>query len=297
LTQTFAAPQPPALRRQPLRRGPIDPRPHRFVLLEQVGFGGMGFVFRGWDRARRQFVAIKVARTGDVGTAERLFAEARLLASLSHPGIRTALEAGWLQRRPYLVLEWVEGESLKSAARHLDLGAKLIVFERLVAQVAHCHARGVLHRDLKPSNVLLPRLRPLEPVLIDFGIARDLGSPGMTAAGLVLGTPGYLAPELLEGKAADVRTDVWALGALLHELVGGEPPFGEGPPREVLRRLLLDEPPPPPATLPPALAELLGRCLAREPSDRPACASELATELRRALPNSLDHDSCTQLTH
>jgi eukaryotic-like serine/threonine-protein kinase len=286
LTQTFAAPATPALRRHPLRRGPIDSRPHRFVLLEQVGFGGMGFVFRGWDRARRQFVAIKVARTGDVGTAERLFAEARLLASLSHPGIRTVLEAGWLHHRPYLVLEWVEGECLKTAARHLDLGDKLLVFERLVAQVAYCHARGVLHRDLKPSNVLLPRQRPLEPVLIDFGIARDLGSPGMTAAGLVLGTPGYLAPELLEGKAADARTDVWALGALLHEIVAGEPPFGEGPPREVFRRLLLDDPPAPPAALPPALAELVSRCLAREPDDRPACANRLGEALRRALPPS-----------
>ncbi len=238
----------------------------RFVLVTRAGSGGMGEVYRAWDRRDRRFVAIKLLHGEDPAQQERLYREARLLATLHHPHIRAASECGRVGRRPYLAMEWVEGPTLKAAARDLTLAERLRVVLQVGEAVAFAHSHGVLHRDLKPSNVLVGRDGAGNPhaYLIDFGIAAELDRPGGTRPGLLLGTPAYLAPEQIGGGPADERTDVWGFGALLYETLSGHTPFGEGDPGLVLRRVLTTHPPRPTrfeTALPPALEAVILRCL------------------------------------
>ncbi len=247
----------------------------------------MGRVYRAWDRVGRRFVAIKLARKQDSQAASRLFAEARLLARVRHPNIRAVDHAGVAAGRPFLVLEWVEGETLSVAAPKLDLRSRLRVALELAGALELCHGLGVLHRDLKPANVLICRQGGrLHPFLIDFGIARAAGEPGGTQPGIVYGTPAYLAPEQIGASPADERTDVYGLGALLFETVAGFPPFGQGEPAKVLRRVLLEDPPRlselDPA-VPASLSELVARCLAKEPAERLPSMAALGQALARSL--------------
>ena len=230
---------------------------------------------------------IKLARKQDSQAASRLFAEARLLARVRHPNIRAVDHAGVAAGRPFLVLEWIEGETLSVAAPRLDLRARLRVALELAGALELCHGLGVLHRDLKPANVLICRQGGrLHPFLIDFGIARAAGEPGGTLPGIVYGTPAYLAPEQIGAGPADERTDVYGLGALLFETIAGLPPFGQGEPAKVLRRVLLEDAPllaeldP---TVPASLSELVARCLAKEPAERFPSMAALGLALASSL--------------
>ena len=219
--------------------------------------------------------------------ARRFEREARTSRGLDHPGIVRVLEHGYHDGQPYLVMEYVSGPSLKEYLREQDGPLPVEDAVRLVAALAealdYAHSQGVIHRDVKPSNVLLRDGRLDRPVLGDFGIAKLLEATLDTASGRTLGTPAYISPEQGQGLPADARSDVYALGALLFELVTGRPPFeAESPYAVVLHHV--HTPPPRPRDqrpdLPRPLEAIILKALAKDPADRYPSAAALAAALR-----------------
>jgi serine/threonine protein kinase len=197
----------------------LDDRPDfagtRYELFEEIGRGGMGIVFRGRDVALDRDVAIKVTAWSTVADADRLRREARTLASLEHPGIVAVHDVGQLaDGRVYSVMMLVRGERLDACARALPLSDRLRLFDRICDTVSFAHAREVVHRDLKPANIMVGRFGQV--LVLDWGLAHMGSDPGRSVAG---GTEGYMAPEQRAGMA-DARADVYALGAILRDLIG-----------------------------------------------------------------------------
>jgi serine/threonine protein kinase len=250
----------------------------RYELREEIGRGGMGVVYRAHDRELQRDVALKVLRAGADASdlARRLHREARVLASLEHPGMVPVHDVGVLAEGPaFYVMKLVRGRRLDEwAAGSPTLSERLRAFDRICETVAFAHAHGVVHRDLKPGNVMLGAFG--EVLVMDWGVAKVLSEApipsgatvvdGETADGTVLGTPGYMAPEQAAGdsRAIDARTDVYALGALLHFLLAGAPPTAGPLPRGTPR----------------PLAAIVQRCLAVSRGERYASALDLAADVR-----------------
>jgi serine/threonine-protein kinase len=248
----------------------------------------MGVVYRAIDRLLERPVALKLLRAGSGETSRRFLTEARLLARLDHPHIPRVFDAGHLGGRPFMALELVEGPSFSQAARELSLAERLRAVLGLLQALAAVHAAGLVHCDVKPGNVVLGRRRDgrMRPCLVDFGIAREAGSRDVEEDGSILGTPAYLSPEQAAGGAVDHRADLWAVGAVLYEVLAGEPPFGDGDSARLLRRVLAEEPrslrelrP----SLPAGLEAVVMRCLAKDPAARHPSAEALAADLEALL--------------
>ena len=265
----------------------------RYVLEDTLGSGGMAVVYRARDTELQRAVAVKVLaehRASDEEFRERFLREARLAGGLSHPNIVSVFDGGEVEGRPFLVMELVEGVTLaQELARR-----KRFPYEEasgLAAQACaglqHAHEAGLVHRDIKPQNLIL---RPDGLLKIaDFGIARATeAATQLTAAGTILGTGGYLAPEQAVGEQVTASADIYSLGAVLYELIAGRPPhtFGTLPELVAKQRTgrvqsLRDFAP----EVPPALDELVLRCLSPEPSARPSSAAALADELLATAPS------------
>ena len=261
----------------------------RFELLSQLGAGGMGAVYLARDGASGREVALKLL-TGLVGPEERarFLREAQAAARLRHPGVVSVHEVGEAQGRPYLVMERVEGGSLRALlqrAGRLDPGLALPLAAGVAEALAAAHAQGVVHRDLKPENVLLDAEG--RPRLTDFGLARLVeGDRSLTRTGELLGTPGYMAPEQLRGEHAGPPADVFALGVLLYELLTGQRPHQAGSLLALMEATLAGRFTPLIQVRPDldlALTRLVERCLAPDPAQRPA-ASAFAEALRTGFP-------------
>ncbi len=264
----------------------------RFVLLEELGRGGMGVVYRAHDPSLERSIALKtiLERPGGSASVDRFVREARLAGRLRHPGIVGVIDVGTDAGRLYIAMDLVEGRSLERIVGPGGLPPEEAA--RLGAAIAdaleHAHVHGVVHRDVKPQNVIVGS--DGAPRLTDFGIASDPASAaqGLTETGQALGTPAYAAPEQLFGRrdAIGPRSDVYGLGAVLYFLLTGHPPFeGETVPQVILQvgRGALVPPRERDPAIPEAFAALVVRCLALEPSDRPDSAAEVARELRRFL--------------
>jgi serine/threonine protein kinase len=267
------------------------PKLDKFELLETLGRGAFGTVYRARDVQLDRIVAVKVPRSGQLLTNEdedRFVREARNVAQLQHPGIVPVFEVGRGAMFPYIVCEYVEGMTLSD----MLTGRKPSFREsaKIVAQasdaLAHAHAQGVVHRDLKPSNIMLtPDGRPR---VMDFGLAkRDAGEVTMTVDGEVLGTPAYMSPEQASGQShhVDGRSDVYSLGGILYELLTGELPF-RGNQRMLLHQVLHDEPRAPRSlndSIPRDLETICLKAMAKEPSRRYQTAQALADDLHRFL--------------
>jgi serine/threonine protein kinase len=195
----------------------------RYEIRHTIGRGGMGTVYLGIDHALEREVAIKVLSVQDRELAARLGREARILAGLEHPGLVPVHDYGVLgDGRPYYVMKYVRGMRLDEyLATESDRREKLRIFLRIAETIAFAHAAGVIHRDIKPENVMIGAFG--EVLVLDWGTARLLGTPETTPA-TIAGTPGFMAPEQAEGRSdlCDARTDIFALGALLTCLCGGE---------------------------------------------------------------------------
>ncbi len=207
-----------------------------YDVLEVLGRGGMGVVYRARQKALNRTVALKMILDGvHAGSRQvnRFRSEAEVIARLQHPNIVQIHEIGEHDGRPYLALEYVAGGTLERglAGTPLPVDRAVRLVETLARAVQHAHERGVVHRDLKPSNVLLTAEG--EPKITDFGLAKLLvGDSRQTESGALVGTPSYMAPEQVEGAPAVIGpvTDIYALGAILYELLTGRPPFrGESP--------------------------------------------------------------------
>lgn len=263
----------------------------RYEILEVVGEGAMGTVHRARDTVLGREVAVKILRVTEgaapadgAALAERMRREALILARLEHPGIVPVHDAGVLpDGRIYYAMRLVRGKRLDEAAgERTTRDETLRTFVRICEAVAFAHAHGVIHRDLKPENVMVG---PFGEVLVmDWGVARLLGAPDEsgtvetaatapreTAAGAVIGTPGYMAPEQAAGGAdqADQRSDVFSLGALLVFLLAGSHPTAAGPV--------------PPAGIPKPLTSIIRRAIAPAPPDRYQGVADLLSDLTRYI--------------
>jgi serine/threonine protein kinase len=264
----------------------------KFELLEELGSGSFGQVFRARDVELDRMVAIKVLRWGGRAGGEdvdRLMREARSVAQLKHPGIVSLFDIGQAADGCYyLVEEFIEGTTLaeRLSAGRFDFRRSAELVVEVADALEYAHRHGVIHRDIKPSNIVLdPQGRPH---LMDFGLAKREGDEApMTLDGQVLGTPAYMSPEQARGesRSVDVRSDVYSLGVVLYELLTGERPF-RGNRRMLLLHVLEDEPRPPRQLndkLPRDLETICLKSLAKSPARRYATAGELADDLRRWL--------------
>jgi serine/threonine protein kinase len=265
---------------------------NRFEVQQEVARGGMGTVFRGIDRQTGQAVAIKTLHADGPLDAQRFRREASVLAQLTHPGIVRYLAHGALPNGcPYLVMEWLEAQSLNERLQNQGLlpSESIDVVRKIASAVAGAHQAGLVHRDLKPSNVLVSRGEPLDVKVVDFGVARfAVGRPGartyaITATGAIIGTPGYMAPEQIRGaRNVDARVDIFAMGCLLYLCLTGRSPFGGDNEQAVFAKILLWEPPSLGLLaphLPEGLVALVGRALSKDPERRPADGHVFAEEL------------------
>jgi hypothetical protein len=262
----------------------------RYELEELVGSGGMSSVFKARDRLLERNVALKIlhahyAEDGD--TIERFRREARAVAQLSHPNIVTVIDRGEEDGRQFIVFEFVDGHTLKEIVEErgpLPIGEAVELAIGVARGLAFAHSHGLVHRDVKPQNVLLNG--DGKPKVTDFGIARSLDVQGVTQTGTVLGTSHYIAPEQASGQPVDAQTDVYALGAVLYELLTGTVPFdGESFVSVALKHV--HEQAPSVLELRPdcplRLAAAVERALEKEPHDRFPTMDAFAAELEAVL--------------
>jgi len=258
---------------------------NRFELHDVAGSGGMGTVYRAIDRSTGTPVALKVLRSASLDAAERFARETRVLSGLRHPGIvRYIADGRTREGEMWLAMEWLDGENLSHRISRTGLTpAEAVELVRRVAEaLGAAHERGVIHRDLKPSNLFLVD-NDLERVkILDFGVAR-VSDTSATRTGVMVGTPGYMAPEQARGdRNVGPRSDVFALGCLLFECLTGKPPFVGENVMAVLAKILLEDAPRVGIVrpdVPEALDDLVARALAKHPEQRPRDGAQLAGEL------------------
>ena len=257
----------------------------RYGIEREVGSGGMATVYLAEDLKHHRKVAVKVLRSDLAAAlgAERFLREIEIAAQLQHPHILTLIDSGEADGFLYYIMPFVEGESLRAKLareRELPIPEAARILRDVVDALAHAHAHGVVHRDIKPDNVLLSGHHA---VVTDFGVAKAVseatGRNQLTTAGVALGTPAYMAPEqAVADPHIDHRADIYAIGALAYELLTGRPPFIGDNAQQVLAAHVTDPPDPVTRyreTVPPALAELVMRCLAKKPADRWQSTAEL----------------------
>jgi eukaryotic-like serine/threonine-protein kinase len=262
----------------------------RFELLTVLGGGGMGVVYKARDRELGDLVALKVLKRElweDTTQLERLKDELRLARKITHPNVLRTYDFGELDGIHFISMEYVRGVTLRymlDQSERLPFSAGLRVSKQLCAGLAAAHAQGVVHRDIKPDNLILDQAGNAK--LMDFGIARPITrqGPGVTQEGWVVGTPQFMAPEQLEGRPVDARTDVYSTGVVLYEIFTGRLPFTGATAAQVMLQHLNDTPPAPRqfwADIPQRLEAAILKCLDKTPGQRYANAEALLAELER----------------
>lgn len=285
-TSTSGVDQTVLPRQEPVALAIGDVLGGRYEIIKPLGEGGMGRVYEATDQQLQRRVAIKVAREGmtDATSLARFTREARAAAALAHPNTCRLYEVGEHGGQPFLVMELLDGESLAERLRREPIAPRdaIAILRPLLNAVAALHGAGLIHRDLKPSNVLLTA----DGVkLLDFGLARNtrrdaaLTTPTLTAPGAVTGTLRYMAPEQVTGDPVDERTDIFALGVMLFEMLTGHVPFDAKTNVEWLSAVVTKDPPPLDRADLEALDPVVQRCLQRRSTDRFASVTELAAAL------------------
>ena len=258
-----------------------------YVIDRDLATGGMGNVYLGRDKDGHQ-VILKfpfISMLGDPAVFERYQRELKIGHMLHHPRVQHLLDTGEFDGYPFMVLEYVEGETLRAYLRAhapLPIPEALHILDELCQAVAYCHELGVFHRDLKPENIIMTPAG--DPSIIDFGIALLQGARRITWSGFsaTVGTPDYMAPEQIQGKRGDGRIDIYALAAMCYEFLSGQPPFAGDNPLEVMGQHLyadlvpLDRVAP---TVPATLSAVITKGLQRNPDDR----YQTVEEFRQAL--------------
>jgi tetratricopeptide (TPR) repeat protein/tRNA A-37 threonylcarbamoyl transferase component Bud32 len=239
-----------------------DPARHfaggKYYLVEEVGRGGMGVVWKAWQKDLKRYVAVKIL----IGTLwtdveiKRFYREAQMAASLSHPNIASIYEVGTHDGKHFISMEFVEGDSLarimtpssragtQRAVKHLPPRRAIEILREVALAVDYAHSKGIIHRDLKPHNIWAPR-GDARIYVMDFGLAKPIRSgDSITVSDAIVGTPQYMSPEQARGETVDRRTDIWSLGAVLYHVLTGRPPFEGRSPAETMMSVLADDPDP-----------------------------------------------------
>jgi serine/threonine-protein kinase len=259
----------------------------RYFLLSELGRGGMGVVYKAYDRMLGRLVALKTVLIETEGAqrdtfVQRLQVEARAAGRLDHPNIVTVYDAGEEAGLLYFTMQYVEGRllsGLRERKELLPLDQVLKIAEDVCSALAYAHEHGVVHRDIKPSNLIITKHGNVK--VMDFGIAKLQGS-GLTQAGMILGSPNYMAPEQAAGRRIDARVDIFSLGAVLYELVTAERAFPGENTATVLYKILHENPTPPSMiepSIPPALNALILKPLEKDPNNRFQNCGELKSAL------------------
>ncbi len=269
--------------------GPGTPpeRVGNYRILDRLGEGGMGVVFLAFDESLGRRVALKWLKQATPATMERLRQEAHLHARVEHPAVCRLYQVAEWEGWPYLVMQLISGQTLDQVAPTLPLATQLRLMATLADGVHAAHRQGLIHRDLKPANLMVEpdEAGGWRPFVMDFGLARDEASGSLTEAGMMLGSPSYMAPEQVAGGWIDARTDVYGLGAALFEVLTGRPPF-QGQAAEILVQVQTQDPPrlrelrP---ELPRDLETVLQTCLAKDPARRYPSAAAFRDDLLRLL--------------
>jgi serine/threonine-protein kinase len=271
-----------------LRQALTIPKWNNYQNLQFVGEGGMGRIFRAFDPALRRQVALKFLNRDDREMAARLLQEAQFQAQVDHPNICKVYEVREWKGQVYVAMQYISGTRLDHLAPKLTLADKVEIIETVTRAVQAAHRLGLVHRDLKPANIMVETTDEgrFKPYVLDFGLARDLGTTGDTMEGTILGTVHYMAPEQARGDLSLIerRTDVYALGVMLYELLTGSPPFAESQGIECLLRIQDEDIRPVRAIVPdlhPDLETIVMKCLEKEIPRRYESARALAEDLRR----------------
>src|SRR5262245_9621402 len=244
-----------------------------YRLLEKIGQGGMGALYRALDPKIGRHVAIKLIREGADSDEmrERLLREARSAGGLKHGNIVTIFELGEHEGMPFIAMEYIQGETLTQFLTHrpaAPLYRKLQIIDQLCAGLHYAHRMGVVHRDIKPANIMIDTEGTAK--ILDFGIAR-MGAAGTTMMGMMIGTLNYMAPEQMEGKSVDARADIFSVGAVIYELFTYRPAFTGTMQSEVMYAILHGKPKPLTEACPgldPDLIAIVDKCLEKKADDR-----------------------------
>lgn len=270
----------------------------RYVLVEEIGRGSMGTVFRSTDPLIERTVAVKTVHLAklDDGSLEprmRFLREAKAAGRLTHPGIVAVYDVGEIEDLAFIVMEFVEGRSLKEvleAGTPVPLATAAEIVRQAADALAAAHRSGVVHRDVKPGNLMLTRAGTVK--ITDFGIAR-IDQSQRTRTGVLVGSPGYMSPEQLSGKPVDGRSDVFSLGSVFYELATGKGPFEAASPEDVLQLMtnIVSRPHAAPSavapSVPKAVDAIVARALAKNPAQRYPTAEAMSADLRAALAADL----------
>jgi serine/threonine-protein kinase len=279
-----------------------------YRLIERIGAGGMGEVWRAEDTKLLRHVAIKILPPQlalDAEWKERFLREARAIAQLNHPNIATIYSIDQQDDSLFIAMELIEGEPLSQmiAQGPLTPADAVRVAVHVADGLAEAHEKGIVHRDIKPDNILVSKK---VVKILDFGIAKQIGGtadPGLTQGGMVMGTPHYMSPEQALGRAVDARTDIFSLGVVLYEMLSGQKPFTGDAATQVLLQIVMNEPrdiAQAASGISRPLAMIVRRCMQKQADDRFQSCDALRTALSASLkddPNRIRHSQVPTISH
>jgi serine/threonine protein kinase len=280
----------------------------KYKIVKEVGRGGMAVVYKAKDKSLGRVVALKLLHpylAEDEQARRRLKSEAKAVASLHHDLIPEVYDfSGEDVEHAYIVTEFIEGVTLsKYLKKHtFDLSESgLLIFHRIVTALNHAHESGIIHRDLKPENIMITKKGKLK--LMDFGIARVIENPGITTTGQILGSPAYMAPEIVRGKSSGKPSDIFGMGILLYQMCVGEIPFKGTNPHAVLVKIAevdFEDPESIKHDIGTYISKLINKCLSKNPEDRPESTGELLKTTEKLLEiagikSSAIDETCTKL--
>ncbi len=260
----------------------------RYQIIEELGKGGMGRVYKVLDKEINVKVALKLIKpeiSAHNETIERFRNELKIARDISHKNVCRMYDLNKEEGSYFITMEYISGEDLKSfirRSRQLAIGTAITIAKQVCEGLSEAHKSGVVHRDLKPSNIMIDKEGNAR--IMDFGIARSLKAKGLTGAGVMIGTPEYMSPEQVEAKETDQRTDIYSLGVILYEMVTGRRPFEGDTPLSIAVKHKTEPPPDPRdfnAQVPEDLSRMIHRCMEKDKENRYQGAGEVLSELMR----------------